>query len=395
MNDEASTILDPPGPAGSHRLDMPVERSRRAVPGYSPARRLSARPVAAKRARPLSIGIVLLDQFALSQFGLFCDVLRWAADEGDQGRPVNVRWFTMSPAPAPTRASCGTAVSPTSSLLDPAELDYVAIAGGRIRAALNASDELARYLRTAADAGVTLIGLCTAATLFLHRTGVMKGHCSCVSWYHYQDFLDHFPGEQVAADRLFLVDRKRITCAGGMATADLALHLVERHIGRATAQKAGHMLLVDRPRAGHEVQPHPPVSVGIREPRVRRAMLLMEQHLTRPLTIDGLARRLGLSLRQLERLFEIEAGSTPLAVYRDVRMRHAAWLLSHTRRSVTDIAQHAGFADCAHFSREFRRVFGLSPSQRRATSHGGAPPREGWLAVPLSTIPTATRFHTG
>jgi transcriptional regulator GlxA family with amidase domain len=315
--------------------------------------------------RPLSIGIILIDGFAMNQFGLFTDVLRFAADEGDHSRPLDVQWFVMSPTAAPTMASCGVAVLPTSKMLDPKELDYVVIIGGLVKPALRVGDEVLDYLRCAAAAGVSLVGLCSAGTMVLYRAGLMQGRRCCVGWYHYQDFLDHFPGEEVVADRLFLVDNDRVTCAGAAASADLAIHLISQRVGQAKAQKASHFLCVDRARAGHEVQPHAPIAATVREPRVRRALLLMEQHLTRPLAMAVLARKLKVSLRQLERLFEDELGSSPVALYRSVRMRHAAWLLSHTQQSVTDIALNSGFADCAHFSREFRRAYGSAPTQHR------------------------------
>ncbi len=54
-----------------------------------------------------------------------------------------------------------------------------------------------------------------------------------MSWYHYQDFLEAFPDHGVVADRLFLADGPRITCAGGAGAAALATHLIERHLGSA------------------------------------------------------------------------------------------------------------------------------------------------------------------
>src|SRR5256885_14302975 len=98
----------------------------------------------------------------------------------------------------------------------------------------------------------------------------MKGRRSCVSWYHYQDFLEAFPNQEVIADRLFLADGPRITCAGGAGAAALATYLIEQHLGRAVAQKASQVLLFDRPRSGSDAQPHPPPSETVSEPRVRR-----------------------------------------------------------------------------------------------------------------------------
>ncbi len=98
---------------------------------------------------------------------------------------------------------------------------------------------------------------------------------------------------------------------------------------------------------------------------MRRALLLMEQNLARPIAVAAVAAELGLSARQLERLCRQHVGMGPASLYRQLRMRYANWLIENTDRSVTDIANEAGFADCAHFSRQFKDAYGLSPSTRR------------------------------
>ncbi|HEY2660888.1 MAG TPA: GlxA family transcriptional regulator [Caulobacteraceae bacterium] len=319
---------------------------------------------------PLRVGIILADNFTLSAFALFIDHLRLAADEGDRSRPLNVQWSIMASKPDPLRASCGVMTTPTSNFLDPHELDYVVVVGGVLHAGRQIDEATERYLKRVADAGVKLIGMCTGSFI-LCRIGLMKGRRTCVSWYHYQDFLDEFPDHDVVADRLFLADGDRITCAGGAGTADLASHLIERHIGWSVAQKASQVLLFDRTRGGGEAQPHPPMSEKVSDPRVRRALLLMEQNLARPLPIAHVAEKLALSTRQFERLCHTTLGMSPASAYRHLRLRYAHWLIGNTDRSVTEIAHEAGFADCAHFSRQFKETYGSSPSgQRRRPDHG-------------------------
>jgi len=96
----------------------------------------------------------------------------------------------------------------------------------------------------------------------------------------------------------------------------------------------------------------------------------MEQNLTRPIAIVTVAEQLGLSVRQLERICREHVGMGPASLYRQLRMRYANWLIETTDRSVTEIAIEAGFADCAHFSRQFKDVYGQSPSTRRLQPHG-------------------------
>jgi transcriptional regulator GlxA family with amidase domain len=273
----------------------------------------------------------------------------------------------MASRPDPLRASCGVMTTPTSNFLDPQELDYLAVIGGVLHAGRQIDEATERYIKRAADAGVKLVGMCTGSFI-LCRIGLMKNRRVCVSWYHYQDFLDEFPGHDVVADRLFLADGDRITCAGGAGAGDLASYLIERHVGWSVAQKASQVLLIDRTRAGAEAQPHPPMSERVDDPRVRRALLLMEQNLAQPLSIAHIADKLNLSTRQFERLCHATLGMSPASAYRRLRLRYAHWLIGNTDRSVTAIAHEAGFADCAHFSRQFKETYGASPSGQRRTA---------------------------
>jgi len=313
---------------------------------------------------PLRVGIILAEHFTLSAFAVFIDHLRLAADEGDRSRPLHVQWSIMSCRRDPVRASCGVTLQPTSALLPPASLDYVVVVGGILHAGPQIDEATVRYLREVGATRTPLIGICTGSFV-LCRAGLMEGRRSCVNWYHYQDFREAFPDHDVVADRLFVADGPRITCAGGAGSAALATHLIEQHLGRAQAQKATQVLLFDRPRQGSDAQPHPPLSEGISEPRVRRALLLMEQNLTRPISIGTISDELGVSTRQLERLCRENVGVGPASLYRQLRMRYASWLIQNTDRSMTDIAIETGFADCAHFSRQFKDAYGISPSTHR------------------------------
>src|SRR6202047_315389 len=322
-------------------------------------------PPAERSARPpLRVGVILAHHFTLSAFAVFVDHLRLAADEGDRSRPLNVQWSIMASRPESVPASCGVMLEPTSALLPPDILDYVVVIGGLLHAGPQIDEVTTRYLREVGATNVPLIGICTGSFI-LCRVGLMKGRRSCVSWYHYQDFLEAFPSQEVVADRLFLAEGPRITCAGGAGAAALATYLIEQHLGRAVAQKASQVLLFDRPRSGSDAQPHPPLSETVAEPRVRRALLLMEQNLARAIAVAAVAAERGLSARQLERWRQQHVGMGPASLYRQLRMRYANWLIENTDRSVTDIANEAGFAGGAPFPRQFKDAYGLSPSTRR------------------------------
>jgi len=352
---------------------MRDQRTREATGREGGGREGGGRAVAAGPAR-LSVGFVLAQNFTLSAFSLFIDQLRLAGDEGDRSRQILCHWSVMTRRQAPVKASCGVQISPTSDFIPPAQFDYIVVVGGLLHAGPQLDEASIAYLKTAAQQGVALVGLCTGSFI-LARAGLMKGRKCCVSWYHSQDFAEEFPDLEPVADRLFVADGDRITCAGGGGTADLATFLIERHVGRSVAQKSRHVLMLDRARAGSDAQPHPPMVEGVVDERVRRAMLMMEQNMTDPLPISEIAARLKLSTRQLERLFLSVVGTRPTEFYRSLRLRYARWLLDNTNRQVTDIAMDAGFSDCAHFSRHFKATHGFAPSEqrgaRRATDLAG------------------------
>ncbi|WP_328838263.1 GlxA family transcriptional regulator [Methylobrevis albus] len=320
---------------------------------------------AASAGPTLDVGFLLANHFTLSAFSLFIDHLRLAADDGDRSRPIRARWQVMSSRQDPIRASCGIGITPTAGLGDPASFDYIVVVGGLLHTGAPFDEETLAWLKKAAALGVPLVGLCTGSFV-LARAGLMTGRRCCVSWYHYQDFRTEFPHHAPVADRLYVIDGNRITCAGGGGVADLATALIEKHIGRAVAQKSRHVLLLDRARSASEAQPHPPVAEGVADDRVRRALLLMEQNIAVPLPIADIARRVRVSTRQLERLFHAVLGQRPAEFYRQLRLRYARFLLDTTDRSVTAIALDAGFSDCAHFSRQFKAMHGFTPSDSRS-----------------------------
>src|SRR5580658_1175001 len=152
------------------------------------------RPIERAVRQPLRVGIVLAHHFTLSAFAVFVDHLRLAADEGDRSRPLHVQWSIMASRSEPVPASCDVMLQPTSALLAPDTLDYVVVIGGILHGGPQVDEATMRYLREVAAANVPLIGICTGSFI-LCRAGLMKGRRSCVSWYHYQDFLEAFPGQ--------------------------------------------------------------------------------------------------------------------------------------------------------------------------------------------------------
>lgn len=314
----------------------------------------------------LNVGFILARRFTLCALGNFVDVLRLAADEGDRSRPILCSWRVLSPTMEPIASSSGIVVQPEERLGDPARFDYLVVVGGLVDEIENLHPDTVRFLERAATAGVPLVGVCTG-TFILHRAGLMRGYRACVSWFHHEDFLERFDGLEPVSDQIFVVDRDRLTCSGGVSAAHLAAYIVERHLGRARAAKSLHIMIIDQAMAAEEPQPGMPLALATDDALVRKALLVMQQSIDAPLSIGRVVERLGTSRRKLERHFREALGMTPLEADRLIRIEQAKRLLHTTRRSATQIAADTGFCDLPHLIRAFRAAEGTTPEAFRRT----------------------------
>lgn len=319
-----------------------------------------------------SVGIIPLQNFTLTTFSGFIDMLRLAADEGDRSRPNACAWTVLGPDRNPVRSSCGIEVQPQEPFGTPDRFDVIVVAGGLLPSPEDRmlTDRARAFLRAAYQADVELVGICTGSLALVEAGLLRPGARCCVSWYHYPDLQERFPDVTPVADRLWVRDGPITTCAGGLAAVDLAATLIQERLGGAVAQKSLHILLAEGPRSGAATQPQPPNMLPVRDQRVRRAMLLMEQNLSSPLDAAQLAAEVAVSKRQLERLFRRDLGVGMQQFGRDMRLSYAVWLMTHASSRISDIAAQCGFADAAHFSRTFRTAFGDSPVA--AHRRGGA-----------------------
>jgi transcriptional regulator GlxA family with amidase domain len=192
----------------------------------------------------------------------------------------------------PIASSSGIVVQPEERLGDPTRFDYLVVVGGLVDEIEHLHPDTVDYLERAAAAGVPLVGVCTG-TFALHRAGLMQGYRACVSWFYHEDFLERFDGLKPVSDQIFVADRDRLTCSGGVSEAHLAAFIVERHLGRARAAKSLHIMIIDEAAAAEEPQPGMPLALATDGALVRRALLIMQQSIDAPLLIVRVVTQLG------------------------------------------------------------------------------------------------------
>jgi transcriptional regulator GlxA family with amidase domain len=312
----------------------------------------------------LRVAFLLTPRFTLTAFAGFVDALRLAADEGDRSRPHLARWAVLDTTGGPVASSCGTRVVPDAPLESPQDYDYVVVVGGLLHGGQRVPARLTGFVREAAAAGVRLVGLCTGSFV-LARAGLLDGHVACVSWFHREEFAAQFPECRIVSNQMFVVDRDRLTCAGGTSVVHLAAHVIEHSIGRASAVKALRIMIEEQPLPSRTLQPEQVLSVRSTDTVVHKAMLLLEQHLHSPATIDELCEPLGIGRRQLERRFQRDVGLSPAGYRQRLRLERARWLLQNTDLEVTEVSLECGFQDSANFARVVRKALGRTPREVR------------------------------
>ncbi|MGK7654761.1 GlxA family transcriptional regulator [Roseovarius sp. B08] len=220
------------------------------------------------------------------------------------------------------------------------------------------------WLARLARAGVPLGGV-SGGPIILARAGLMNGRRMTVHWEHAGALAEISPS-LVLERSLYVIDRDRVTCAGGTAPMDLMHALITQHHGAHFARLVSDWFMHTevRPSAGPQ-RSGLVERVGTTVPAILDAVEAMEANVADPLELSRLAQVAGLSPRQLNRLFHDKLGRSVMRYYRELRLEKAQSLLRNSPLSLTEIALATGFASSAHFSRAYSARFGQPPSAYR------------------------------
>ena len=273
------------------------------------------------------------------------------------------QWSIASLGGHPVAASNGLALAPTVALADVAQAHIVFVCGGiEIEAACTA--DVMSALRRLSRRQVALGALCTGGYV-LAKAGLLDGYKAVVHWENMTALEERFP-KVVFSRQLFAIDRDRYTCTGGVAPLDLMLNIIQSHLGKDVAPMISDQFILDRIRNDQDRQHVPLMArVGLFHENLIEAAALMEANLEEPLSLDEIASLVGVSRRQIERLFKRYVGEVPTKYYLDMRLRRARSLLLQTAMSVMEIAVACGFQSPPHFSKCYRDLFGHTPSAER------------------------------
>ncbi len=224
--------------------------------------------------------------------------------------------------------------------------------------------ELVRAVQRAAARGARIASICSGAFL-LAATGLLDGRRATTHWLATEELSRRYPKVQVDAAVLYVDEGNVLSSAGAAAAFDLCLHMVRLDYGAAVAAATARLSVMPLERDGGQSQfieraPPTPDHASL-------ALVLawMDQNLQSGLSARRIAKRAGMSVRNLNRRFREQTGLTPLRWIARGRVRYAQSLLEGDDHTIERVASEAGFASAAAFREQFRRVAGTSPAAYR------------------------------
>ncbi|HEY2037452.1 MAG TPA: GlxA family transcriptional regulator [Steroidobacteraceae bacterium] len=316
--------------------------------------------------KPVRMAFFLVPRFSMMAFAAGIEPLRSA------NRLSGTRlfeWQLVSADGSPVEASNGIAVATRGSLAELGKVDMIIVCAGLEAPEVERSVKLHHQLRRLAHHG-TIIGAISSGSFLLAEAGLLAGRRCTVHWEYLEAFRTRYPELEVTED-LFVIDRNVFTCSGGTAALDMMVHFVSQVAGSRLALGVAEQFIHPQVRTQEEQQRldlH--ARYRIENPKLIQVISLMERTLDEPMELREMARRANISVRQVERLFREQLGSSPKTFYLDLRLAKARTLLRRTLGSLRTIALECGFGSPSHFCHAYKRRYGIPPTHERRSFTG-------------------------
>lgn len=275
-------------------------------------------------------------------------------------------WSLVSEDKSRVEASAKVWFDPDRVLDDCEKLDLLFLLSGP---SSNFSHVTASFgkLRKLARHGVTM-GAISGGVFPLARAGLLDGFTTSVHWCYEAAFSAEFP-QLDATEDVIMIDRRRLTASGAAAAFDLSLHLIEEALGADVATEVACWFQHPLVRGQGVTQRKPTFAAestnDMLPPIVRNAVEIFADNIEDPINIADVAAEVGVSVRQLERMFHKTTGNTPLGYYKSLRMHKARQLLLYSKDSMIQIAIAVGYSTSTAMSKNYIDVFGIHPKEDR------------------------------
>ncbi|SFM21038.1 GlxA family transcriptional regulator [Shimia aestuarii] len=305
---------------------------------------------------------VLLQDFTLLSFASALDCLRLA--NRNLGRDYYT-WKLVGEGGDTISCSTRTTFKLDGDLEELHRDDTIVLCGG-IDIQKAATKKLLNWLRREARKGSRIAGLCTAGYI-MAKAGLLDGKKATIHWENQDSFAEEFE-EVFLSKAVFAIDGNRLTTAGGTSSIDLFLQIIADDLGEDVANWVADQQIYSSIRTDQDSQRlSVPTRIGVRHPKLSMVIQMMETNIEEPISPSLLAKEVGLSTRQLERLFRRYLNRSPKRYYMELRLQKARNLLMQTDMSVINVALACGFASPSHFSKCYRAHYDTTPYRERGS----------------------------
>ena len=305
---------------------------------------------------------VLMEHFTLLSFSSALDALRIA--NRMSGKKL-YDWTFIGESEEFVSCSAGTQFKLDNPLIELHRDDAILLCGGT--AIQNSTTKkLIGWLRREARRGLVIGGLCTAAYP-MAKAGLLDEKKATIHWENQDSFAEEFL-EVELTKTVFVCDGNRYTTAGGTSSIDLLLKIIADDHGEELANAVADQMIYSSIRTDQDTQRlSVPTRIGVRHPKLSKVIQMMEINIEEPISPSVLAKDVGMSTRQLERLFRRYLDRSPKRYYMELRLQKARNLLMQTDMSVINVALACGFASPSHFSKCYRAHYDTTPYRERGS----------------------------
>ena len=330
-----------------------------------PVRHAEVRPREASR--PRRFVFLLLDKFTMMSFAGAVEPLRIANRVA--GKKL-FDWILIGEGGGTVSCSNGASFRLDAGLIELERDDTLLVCGG-IDVQKVTTKPIISWLRREARRGMMIGGICTGGWA-MAKAGLLDGKKATIHWENQDGFLEEFEDVRLTKS-IFVIDGSRMTTAGGTSSIDLMLKLIAADHGDELANTVADQLIYTSIRTDQDTQRLSiPTRIGVRHPKLSQVIQMMENNIEDPISPADLAEDVGMSTRQLERLFRRYLNRSPKRYYMELRLQKARNLLMQTDMSVINVALACGFASPSHFSKCYRAHYNTTPYRERGTQ-GAAP----------------------
>jgi len=311
---------------------------------------------------PRRFVFVLMENFTLLSFSSALDALRIA--NRMSGKTL-YEWTFIGENEGVVSCSAGTQFKLDNPLIELHRDNTVLLCGGTSIQEVT-TKKLIGWLRREARRGLTIGGLCTAAYP-MAKAGLLDGKKATIHWENQDSFAEEFL-EVELTKTVFVCDGNRYTTAGGTSSIDLLLKIIADEHGEELANAVADQMIYSSIRTDQDTQRlSVPTRIGVRHPKLSKVIQMMEINIEEPISPSILAKDVGMSTRQLERLFRRYLDRSPKRYYMELRLQKARNLLMQTDMSVINVALACGFASPSHFSKCYRAHYDTTPYRERGS----------------------------